>query len=60
MRTSATALRSGLETKLTAVTGVSVDTEMSDMIRLQSAYGANAKVIQAVQDMWTQLLETAR
>jgi flagellar hook-associated protein 1 FlgK len=54
------AVRQGLESKLSSSTGVSVDTEMTDMIRLQSAYAANAKVIAAVQDMWTQLLGTVR
>jgi flagellar hook-associated protein FlgK len=29
---------------------------MSLMIQLQNAYGANAKVMSAVQDMFTQLL----
>ena len=29
---------------------------MSLMIQLQNAYGANAKVIAAVQSMWTQLI----
>jgi flagellar hook-associated protein 1 FlgK len=33
-----------------------MDTEMSVMIQLQNAYGANAKVISAVQSMFTQLL----
>ena len=33
-----------------------MDTEMSLMIQLQNAYGANAKVIAAVQSMWTQLI----
>jgi flagellar hook-associated protein FlgK len=30
------------------------------MIQLQNAYGANAKVIGAVQAMWTQLLSTVQ
>ena len=30
------------------------------MIELQNAYGANAKVIAAVQAMWTQLLNTVQ
>ena len=30
------------------------------MIQLQNAYGANAKVISAVQTMWTQLLEAVQ
>lgn len=52
-----TAVRSGLESRLSAVTGVSVDSELAHMIQLQSAYAANAKVITAVQDMWNQLLQ---
>jgi flagellar hook-associated protein 1 FlgK len=52
-----TAVRSGLESRLSSVTGVSVDSELAHMIQLQSAYAANAKVITAVQDMWTQLLQ---
>lgn len=55
-----TALRNGLESRLSAVTGVSIDSELSHMIQLQSAYAANAKVITAVQDMWTQLLQAMR
>ena len=50
------ALQTGLQTKLTAQSGVSVDTEMSSMIALQNSYGANAKVIAAVQSMWDKLL----
>jgi flagellar hook-associated protein 1 FlgK len=57
---SSTAVRSSLQSKLSAETGVSVDSEMSNMIQLQSAYAANAKVIQVVQDMWTQLLGIMR
>ncbi len=45
-----------LQSKLTAETGVSVDTELSNMIVLQNAYGANAKIITAAQAMWTTLL----
>jgi len=44
--------------KLSSQSGVHMDTEMSNMIALQNAYGANAKVIAAVQAMWTQLLNT--
>ena len=39
------------------MTGVSVDSELAQMVRLQAAYGANAKVITATQEMWTQLLQ---
>ena len=52
------AVQTSLTTKLSATTGVSVDSEMSRMIELQNSYGANAKVIAAVQAMWTQLLSS--
>ena len=52
----ATALQATLQTKLSNETGVSVDTELSNMVVLQNAYGANAKIITAAQSMWTALL----
>jgi flagellar hook-associated protein 1 FlgK len=54
------AVQTTLTTKLSAQSGVKMDTEMSTMIQLQNAYGANAKVIAAVQAMWTQLLSTVQ
>ena len=54
------AVQTTLTTKLSAQSGVNMDTEMSTMIQLQNAYGANAKVIAAVQAMWTQLLSTVQ
>ena len=36
------------------------DTEMSQMIVLENAYGANARVISTVQAMFTQLLQTVQ
>ena len=53
-------VQSSLQAKLNAQTGVSVDTEMTDMVRLQNSYGANARVISAVQAMWDQLLSAVR
>ena len=50
------AVQTTLTGKLSAQSGVNMDTEMSTMIQLQNAYGANAKIIAAVQAMWTQLL----
>jgi flagellar hook-associated protein 1 FlgK len=52
------AVQTTLSDKLSSQSGVHMDTEMSNMIALQNAYGANAKVIAAVQAMWTQLLNT--
>jgi flagellar hook-associated protein 1 FlgK len=54
------AVQTSLAGKLATQSGVNMDTEMSTMIQLQSAYGANAKVIAAVQAMWTQLLNSVQ
>lgn len=53
--TNAQSLQTALQSTLTASSGVSIDTEMSTMIALQNAYGANAKVLSAVQAMWNTL-----
>ncbi len=50
------AVQTTLANQLTSQTGVNIDQQMSLMIQLQNAYGANAKVISAVQSMFTQLL----
>ena len=52
------AVQTTLSGTLSSKSGVDMDTEMSNMIALQNAYGANAKVIAAVQAMWAQLLNT--
>ena len=46
------AVQTTLASKLSAQSGVNMDTEMSNMIQLQNAYGANARVIATVQAMW--------
>jgi flagellar hook-associated protein 1 FlgK len=55
--TSEQALQTSLSAKATAVSGVNMDTEVSEMLSLQNAYGANARVIAGVQSMFTQLLQ---
>ena len=40
--------------------GVDVDQQMADLLQLQNAYAANARVLSAVQDMWDALLRSAR
>lgn len=52
----AQALGTTLGAKLQTAGGVSIDTEMSTMVMLQNAYAANAKVIGAVQSMWSTLI----
>jgi flagellar hook-associated protein 1 len=51
------ALQTSLNAKVSSVSGVSIDTEMSLMLSLQNAYGANAKIISSVQAMFTQILQ---
>ena len=45
-----------LQSKMTAETGVSMDSELGHMVVLQNAYGANAKIISAVEAMFTETL----
>ena len=54
------AVQTTLAKQLSAQSGVNMDTEMSNMIRLQNAYTANAKVIATVQAMWADLIATVR
>lgn len=49
-------LQTTLNNSLSSGSGVNMDTEMSLMITLQNQYGVNAKIIAAVQSMWTQLI----
>ena len=58
--TSSTALRTGLDSRLAIRSGVSVDSELAQMVALQTAYAANAKVVTAVQSMWQQLLQAVQ
>jgi len=58
--TSEQALRTSLTSKVAAVSGVSMDTEMSMMISLQNAYGVNARIMTAVQSMFTQILQAVQ
>ena len=54
------ALQTVLNNQVNAVSGVSIDTEMSKMIALQNAYSANARIITAAQSMFTQLLQATQ
>lgn len=56
--TNAQAVQTALQTQVSNKTGVSVDAEMSNMIQLQNAYAANARVMAAIQQMWTDLMNT--
>ena len=51
------ALQTSLSAKLTSSSGVNMDTEMSQMLTLQSAYQVNAKIVATIQSMFNQLLQ---
>lgn len=62
--TSATQLQQGqnvvvnaLQQKFKSVSGVTIDTEMANLIALQNNYSANAHVMSVVQSMMTSLLQ---
>jgi flagellar hook-associated protein 1 FlgK len=49
--------QSTLANNLKSETGVDVDSQLALMVQLQNAYGANAKIISSVQDMFNSLLQ---
>jgi flagellar hook-associated protein 1 FlgK len=48
---------SALQQRFTDTSGVNVDTEMARLLTLQSAYGANARVMTAIKQMLDTLLQ---
>jgi flagellar hook-associated protein 1 FlgK len=54
--TDTAAVQTALQNKLTSETGVSLDTEMSQLIALQNAYAANAKIVSGVQSLVADIL----
>ena len=52
--------QTALSATLQAKTGVNMDSQLSQMVELQNAYGANAKVISTVQQMFTTLLQAVQ
>jgi flagellar hook-associated protein 1 FlgK len=46
-----------LQTRFNDASGVNIDTEMSNLIVLQNAYGANARVLTAIKQMFDMLLQ---
>jgi flagellar hook-associated protein 1 len=62
---AATSLQQGQDTVVSALqqrfndqSGVNIDTEMSNLIALQNAYGANARVMSTIQQMMATLLQS--
>jgi flagellar hook-associated protein 1 FlgK len=52
----ATSAQVTMQGKVATRSAVKIDNEMSMMVQLQSSYAATAKLISAVQSMWTQTL----
>jgi flagellar hook-associated protein 1 FlgK len=52
----AATLRDALQAKFNARSGIDPDQEMANMVTLQNAYAANARVISTIQSMWSSLL----
>jgi flagellar hook-associated protein 1 FlgK len=50
---------SALQQRFNSQSGVSIDTELSNLITLQNAYGANARVMSTIQQMMSMLLQVA-
>jgi flagellar hook-associated protein 1 FlgK len=46
-----------LQERFNDTSGVNIDTEMSNLITLQNAYGANARVLTAIKQMYDMLLQ---
>ncbi|MCB2113062.1 MAG: flagellar hook-associated protein FlgK [Parvularculaceae bacterium] len=55
--TSNKAIAADLNARASADSGVNLDEELSNLILYQRAYGANARVISAVDELWRSLLQ---
>lgn len=51
---------SSLQDRFDAQTGVNIDDEMSNLLLLQNAYSANARVISTIQDLFNVLMSIGR
>jgi flagellar hook-associated protein 1 FlgK len=51
---------SALQQRFNTQSGVNIDTEMSNLIALQNAYGANARVMSTIQQMMSTLLQVVQ
>ncbi|GBQ05890.1 flagellar hook-associated protein FlgK [Saccharibacter floricola] len=57
---TASSVKTSLSTQVSNVSGVNVDNQMANVITLQNAYSANAKVISAVQSMFSALINAVQ
>lgn len=59
-RTRAEALKAGLDARFQRESGVDPDAEVANLIKLQNAYAANARVMSTAQQMWESLQGVGR
>ncbi len=59
-RERAEGLKAGMDARFQRESGVDPDAEMAQLIRLQNAYAANARVMNTAQQMWEQLQSIGR
>lgn len=59
-KTRAEGLRAGLEARFQSESGVDPDAEVANLIKLQNAYAANARVMTTAQQMWDALQSVGR
>jgi len=55
--TTASSVQTTLQAKVASISGVNTDDELSSIVTLQNAYAANAKVVSAVQSMFSSLID---
>jgi flagellar hook-associated protein 1 FlgK len=48
---------SSLQQRFDKGSGVNIDQEMSDLLALQNAYAANARVMSTIKDMLTSMMQ---
>jgi flagellar hook-associated protein 1 len=57
LQTSQQTVLNSLQQSFNSQSGVNIDTQMSDLIALQNAYGANARVMSTIQELMSTLLQ---
>jgi flagellar hook-associated protein 1 len=58
--TTEQSVQSVLTNQVSAISGVSIDSEVSKMVALQNAYSANARVISVAQSMFSAILQATQ
>lgn len=58
--TDAGTVQTSLSGQLNSATGVNIDSQLTLLVQLQNAYGANAKIIDTVQQAFSQLLSAVQ